>query len=191
VAWHELTHADMPMPSAAYDARARDIHTVVGHTADRGGDADKLCWAAHKTLLHIIVDELHCETELFSDMMNTFSTFRRRRTLRTHCAFKTHGGLERDGIDASAYEGSVYANPPYDGVAILASMALARQRAKRPGFRGVYLVPMTPNRLQQFRTSERHGKVLAEFPNGTMPFIHPDYWKGDSQRNEGRRGYCK
>jgi hypothetical protein len=191
VAWHELTHADMPMPSAAYDARAKDIHTVVGHTADRGGDADKLCWAAHRTLLHIIVDELHCETELFADMMNTFSRFKRRRTLRTHRAFSKHGGLERDGLNVSAYEGSVYANPPYDGATILASMALARERARRPGFRGVYLVPMAPDRLAHFRTSERHGTVLAEFPNGTMPFIHSDYWKGDSQRNDGRKGYYK
>jgi hypothetical protein len=191
VAWHDLTHTPWPLPSTAYDARAKDIHTVVGHTADRGGNADKLCWAAHRTLLHIIIDELHCETELFSDMMNTFSRFRRRRTLSTHDAFVRHGGLERDGLDASAYEGSVYANPPYDGVTILASMALARERAKRPGFRGVYLIPMTPGRLEQFRTGERHGKVLAEFPNGTMPFIHPDYWKGDSQRNDGRKGYYK
>ena len=73
--------------------------------------------------------------------MNTFSRFnKRRRTLRTHRAFSTHGGLERDGLDVSAYEGSVYANPPstsYDGTTILASMALARERAKRPGFRGI------------------------------------------------------
>ena len=189
VAWHDLTHTSMPMPSAAYDARARDIHAVVGHTADRGRNADRLCWAAHRTLLHIIVDELQCETELFSDVMNTFSRFKRRRTLRTHPAFRTHGGLEQDGLDIAAYEGSVYANPPYDGVTILRSMSIARERARRPGFRGIYLIPMTPDRLERFKMEERHGKVLAEFPNGTMPFIHSDYWKGDSQRNDGRRGY--
>ena len=184
IAWHEHTHEKVPLPSARYDERAAYIYEVIGHTADRGNRADKLCWATHRTLLHIICDELHCETELFSDMMNTFHRFKERRSLRNHRAFALHGGLRLDGLDPTAYNGSVYANPPFDSYTIRASMNIARRRARTPGFRGVYFVPMTEEKLASFR-KEKHGRVLMRFPTGTVPFIHPDHWKGNAPRNGG------
>ena len=186
IAWHDLTHANKPLESSQYDARARDIHAVIGQTAGRTPKEDSLCWATHRTLLHIICEELQCDTELFSDLMNTSPLFKKRRSLAIHQAFRRHGGLQQDGLDPTAYEGSVYANPPYDGSTIEASMNIARERASRPGFRATYFVPMTAKRLAEFKKEPR-STLLMRFPTNTVPFIHAEYWRGNSQRNGGLR----
>ena len=190
IGWHDLSRADTPQPSAVYDRRAADIYTVLRNN-DRTPREDKLCWAAHRTLLRIIMEELHCTTELFSDLLNTFHVFEGRRSLDAHHSFRMASGVRRDGLDPTAYTGSVYANPPYDGMlgrgTIDRSIALAERRAAEgPGFRAVFLVPMKDDKLARFAGGQ-HNTVLMKFPRGTIPLIHPDYWRGTYTRDGGRK----
>ena len=59
-----LTWSDIPGPIGQYDKRAADIWEAIDN-AEVDSEGAKLCWAADRLLLDIIIDELGCEKELF------------------------------------------------------------------------------------------------------------------------------
>ena len=170
VAWHELTHEPDPRPIEEYDQRARDIWTLVHNCMETSGDS-KLCYAAQRTLLDVLIDECHCETELFCNYMNTYHPFKHRRSLYVHPAFTAESDMKEDGLTEEAYVRSVYGNPPYDGKyastnTIKKTLDTAeRVSQSQPGFRAVYLIPLAKRRLEE-RLKHPNAKLLFFFPDG-------------------------
>ena len=76
IAWHDLTQNRKVLKLWEYDARAKDIWDTITDTKHESGD-ESLCWAADTTLLHILIDECSCTTELVSNMINTYHRFKR------------------------------------------------------------------------------------------------------------------
>ena len=57
-----------------------------------------MCWAADRLLLDIVlIDELGCERELFSNILNTYHRFKSRRMLQRNESFAKYAGIEIDG----------------------------------------------------------------------------------------------
>jgi len=89
----------------------------------------------------------------------------------TNNPFAERGGFAVDGLRQGAYVGSVYANPENDGTSIEESMEFAKVAAERPGFRAVYVIPMTDARVRQWvDTTSPQGvrtRLLTVFPRHT------------------------
>jgi hypothetical protein len=64
IAWHKITHSETPLAISKYHQRAADIWNAIDDAKRTSGD-EKLCWAADRLLLHILIDESGCERELF------------------------------------------------------------------------------------------------------------------------------
>jgi hypothetical protein len=114
VTWHDLTWLDIPGPIGQYNKRAADIWEAIA-TAEEHSGGPKLCWAADRLLLDILIDELGCEKELFSNILNTYHRFKSRRMLHRNESFAKHADIEMDGLSPDAYQYCVYGNPPFDG----------------------------------------------------------------------------
>ena len=188
IAWHQVTHSEMPRKRRCYDQRARDIWEAITTAKETSGGAS-MCYTTGRELLDILVDECKCSTELFCNILNTHLGFAQRRTLDVRKAFATKAGLHKDGLEVAAYVKSVYGNPPYDGTTIEKTLSIAEEAAESPGFRAVYFIPLTERRLQT-RLQNPTAKVLMEFPNDTVPFIPDAYWYGESGRKITRGTGC-
>ena len=188
VAWHQVTHSQMPRKRRAYDQRARDIWEAITRAKETSGEAS-VCYATGRELLDILADECKSSTELFCNILNTHLGFAQRRTLEAHAAFATRAGLNVDGLDETAYVHSVYGNPPYDGTTIEKTLNIAEGAAERPGFRAIYFIPLTDKR-RQARMQHHTATILMEFPNDTVPFIPDAYWYGESGRKITRGTGC-
>jgi len=75
--WHKLTSQDA-RPLKEYDDRAHDIWQAIKEAKDTSG-SPSLCWATLRSLLDILIDEVGCDTELFSNILNTYFRFKARR----------------------------------------------------------------------------------------------------------------
>ena len=94
--WHELTH-DTPLPLKDYDKRAHDIWTAARHAKHMSGHPS-LCWATPRALLDILIDEIGCSRELFSNILNTYNRFKSRCMLQTNRAFSKKAGIHINGL---------------------------------------------------------------------------------------------
>jgi len=135
-----------------YERRAQDLNHAVLDVATSSGalhrdtNKQKLCWATRRDLLRIFVEHQDTELEMLCNIMNTFHRFSNRRTLGVPRGYGVANNFEEDGLLAVGYQGTVYANPPYDGhegrCTVVGSMDIAEQRAlSTHGFRGVFVVP--------------------------------------------------
>ena len=188
VAWHPITTTGEPYPKAFYDGRARDIYRAIEMSQETSGKPS-LCWATHRALLHIFVDRLGCETELFCNILNTFHRFTERRMIETIQCYENSAGARRDGFKEEAFVGSVYGNPPFDGRFVEANGAGAISRTlnaaekaaeEKIGFRGVFVVPLSSHALA---ARERHprAKVLLFCQDNTVPFVPDGVWYGKAR----------
>jgi hypothetical protein len=94
-----------------YDKRAADTREAIA-TAEVNSEGAKLCWAADRLLFDILIDELGCEKELFSNILNTYHRFKSRRMLHRNESFAKHAGIEMDGLDPDAYQYCVRVREP-------------------------------------------------------------------------------
>ena len=184
VACHPLSHCSYAQPPERYLTRAADILESL-RSVPEGARAVRMSWATPRELLRIIVDELRVTTELFSSVHNAYHPIRRHYTAPgpnqgANSRFAERGGFAVDGLRQEAYVGSVYANPEYDGTSIEESMEFAKVAAERPGFRAVYVIPMTDARVRQWAdtTSPRgvRTRLLTVFPRHTVPFVSARWW---------------
>ena len=106
---------DQDLLVSTINARAADIWEAIDN-AEVDSEGAKLCWAADRLLLDIIIDELGCEKELFSNILNTYHRFKTRRMLRQrNKSFTKQAGIEIDGLHPDTYHYCVYGNPSFDG----------------------------------------------------------------------------
>ena len=182
IAWHELTQLEKPGPIKQYDKRAMDIWEAITNAEETSG-GPKLCWAADRLLLDILIDELGCERELFSNILNTYHRFKQRCMLQENESFAKQAGIEIDGLRPNAYRRCVYGNPPFDGnvagrnTIIKTLDAAQKASTETASFRAVFFLPLTDERLRA-RLSHPRAKLLMKFPNDTVPFIPDNYWYG-------------
>ena len=182
IAWHDLTWSDRPEPLDRYDKRAADIWQAIAD-AEVDTKGAKLCWAADRMLLDILIDELGCEKELFSNILNTYHRFKTRRMLQRNENFAKHAGIEMDGLDPDAYEYCVYGNPPFDGNTqgkntIIQTLNAAEQASEnKESFRAVFFLPLSDSKLEG-RLKHPRARLLIKFPNNSVPFIPDGYWHG-------------
>ena len=87
-----------------YDKRAADIWEAIDN-AEVNSEGAKLCWVADRLLLaDIIIDELGCEKELLSNILNTYHRFKTRRMLQRNKSFAKYASIEIDGLHPDAYQ---------------------------------------------------------------------------------------
>ena len=121
VAMHPVSHYATPMPRDVYEGRATDMFDAIRHASSGSGELEgdqtkqKMCWATHRDMLHILVEHVGARAEMFCNIMNTFHRFRSRRTLGAPRGYAIFNNFLEDGTDEGAYVGVVYANPPFDG----------------------------------------------------------------------------
>ena len=189
ISWHELTH-DTPLPLKDYDKRAHDIWTAAKNAKHMSGHPS-LCWAAPRALLDILIDEIGCSRELFSNILNTYNRFESRCMLQSNPAFSKKAGIRINGLSIRSFIGNVYGNPPYDGKStsndtVKKTLDKAEQmcRSSETPFTGTFIVPLTPAALRT-RLANPHTKLLFKFPNNTLPFIPDAHWHGKSRQKLG------
>ena len=212
IAWHDITHKASPMRIRKYDQRARDIWEVITRAKQTSG-GDTLCYATGRELLDVLMEEGGCDKEYFCNILNTHLGFKHRRSLDAHPSFE-RAGIKLDGLDQTAYVGSGYGNPPYDGGTldteggtedqdnanderaqrgaigtIEKTLNMASKAADGVGFRAIYFIPMTEHRLSK-RLQQHTSSVLMEFPDDTVPFIPDAYWYGESKKRMGGGTGC-
>ena len=186
IAWHDLTHETTPVPIHTYDNRAHDIWEAVTKSKETSGSS-ALCWATDRILLDIVIDECKCTTELFSNIVNTYHRFLNRRMLYAHPNFSKHGNLHLDGLHQTAYVGSVFGNPPFDGnIANKSTINQTLDNAANAalttiGFRAVFLLPLTPDKLT-IRLTHPRATLLMRCPNDSIPFMPYSKWYGNDTR---------
>ena len=185
IACHPLSHARHAQPLCNYSARATALHATITAIPDTDL-SERMSWATPRELLHIITDELQVTTELFSNILNAYHPIRTHYTApginpNPNNPFAELGGFKVNGFDLAAYIGSVYGNPPYDTTSIARSMKLARKAAESPGFRAVYVVPMTDETVRTWEDkTDKKGvrqRLLTVFPRLTVPFLTARRWK--------------
>ena len=182
IAWHDLTLSDRPEPINQYDKRAADIWEAINN-AEVNSEGAKLCWAADRLLLDILIDELGCEKELFSNILNTYHRFKTRRMLQTNKSFAKSAGIEIDGLHPDAYQHCVYGNPPFDGNVqgkntIIKTLDAAEEAStEKDSFRAVFFLPLTESKLKG-RLKHPRASLLVKFPDNSVPFIPNGYWYG-------------
>ena len=189
IAWHKLTHAPRALKIQQYDERAKDIWEAVTTTKKESGH-EKLCWAADRTLLDIIIDVLGCTKELFSNILNTYHRFQERRSLYAHPSFAQHAKLYIDGLATEAFTGCAYGNPPFDGqitnndtINKLLDKAEHTCNSNTP-FIGIFYLPLSPQKLAK-RLEFSHVSLLMKFPNDTVSFIPDSHWYGGNFKPTG------
>jgi len=177
--WHEMT-TSQPKPLSYYDRRAYDIWHAIKQARETSG-SPSLCWATLRTLLDVLIDEIGCDTELFSNILNTYFRFRARRMLQANEPFAVNAAISVDGLHKSAYQGNTFGNPPFDGRVkgkntITETLDQAEAACERPTpFRGTFLLPLSKQALSQ-RLEYEHVTLIMRFPNDSLPFIPNDYW---------------
>ena len=185
ITWHDLTH-DTPRPLSTYDNRAIDIWQAIKEAKETSGH-QSLCWATNRSLLDILIDEIGCQRELFSNILNTYHRFTSRCMLQPNPTFATKAKIILDGLSQQAFEGNVYGNPPYDGSTtrnntVNKTLDMAEQTCMRPKpFRGTFILPLSADKLRK-RLASPHATLLFRFPNNTLPFIPDGFWQGKQRQ---------
>ena len=186
--WHHMTQG-MPLPLQNYDKRAHDIWTAIEDAQTTSGHPS-LCYATQRTLLDILIDEIGCKRELFSNILNTYERFESRCMLQQNAPFAEKAKIKINGLSMHSFCGNVYGNPPYDGNLTLSNtvtqtLNMAEQICDgHHAFRGTFLLPLTSDKLRS-RLANPNATLLFRFPNNTLPFIPDAYWNGKSKQNIG------
>ena len=187
IATHPTTHGVVPQARSVYDARASDIYALLD-SIPRDLAQDKLSWTTPHSLMRILIEEFRPTRELFSHALNTHYLIPEHCTLPNDALAPFSHDITYlvDGLDRAHYKGSVIANPPYDGVTadstVWKSVGQAQSAAVREiGFRSVFIIPTTATqRATLLESATRSGaniKIVATFPNDTVPFIPAHRWR--------------
>ena len=106
---------------------------------------------------------------------------------RTQTSLTKHGNLHLDGLHQTAYVGSVFGNPPFDGYISNKSTInhtlgnAAEAGATTIGFRAVFPIPLTQDKLT-LRLTHPSATLLMKCPNDSIPFIPDSKWYGNDRR---------
>jgi hypothetical protein len=138
--------------------------------------------------MRILLEECRPTRELFSHALNSHYLIPEHCTLLNDALapFSHDITYLPDGLDQAHYKGSVIANPPYDGASVNStvwkSVRQAQSAAVREiGFRSVFIIPTTATQRTTLLESATHSgaiiKIVATFPDDTVPFIPAHRWR--------------